>query len=287
MATVDAAPDWVDELAFPADGPPWLSMGLGRADEASWLVVDDERDEQLALRTQLLAERHAEVFAARPGTEAAGTEVLDLVAGWLARNAPQVVAAPTEGTVAVHPLEAAGRLVQEDLVVMVPRDGGYHLDAACLCFPSHWRLADKFEGSAASIHGPVPGYADDLEVRVDRYLDRLRPGSLSARRNWSVHDGPDLFAPVPPPARPIGREDVPTGLWLRSERQTLRRLPDTGAVLFTIRVQQARFGVLAHRPEAAGRLAARIRAQPDDLTAMNGIDPNRAEVLAWLDDVSA
>ena len=286
MGTVDGVPGWVDELAFPADGPPWLSMGLGRIDDEAWLVVDGERDDQLALRTRLLAERHDEVFAARPGTEAAGTEVLDLVAGWLAGHAPGAVPGPTEGTVAVHPLEAAGRLVQEDLVVMVPRDGGYHLDAACLCFPSHWRLADKFEGSAAAIHGPVPGYADDLEARVDRYLDRLRGGTISARRNWSVHDLPDLFAPVPPPPRGIGPEEVPTGLWLRSERQTLRRLVASGAVLFTIRVQQAPFGVLAHRPEAAGRLAARIRAQPDDLTAMNGVAPYRSEILGWLDDVS-
>jgi hypothetical protein len=284
MGTADAVPDWVDELAFPADGPPWLSMGLGRIDEGAWLVVDGERVGELALRARLLAERHDEVFAARPGTEAAGTEVLDLVAGWLAGNAPEVVAGPT---VAVHPLEAAGRLVQEDLVLMVPRDGGYHLDAACLCFPSHWRLADKFEGSAAAIHGPVPGYADDLEVRVDRYLGRLRSGTISARRNWSVHDRPDLFAPVPPPPRALGPEEVPTGLWLRSERQTLRRLPASGAVLFTIRVQQAPFGVLAHRPGTAGRLAARLRAQPDDLTAMNGVAPYGSEILGWLDEMSA
>jgi hypothetical protein len=170
---------------------------------------------------------------------------------------------------------------------MVPRDGGYHLDAACLCFPSHWRLADKFEGSAAAIHGPVPRYGDDLEERVDRYLDRLRAGTISARRNWSVHDRPDLFAPVPPPTRSIGPDEVATGLWLRSERQTLRRLPGTGAVLFTIRVQQAPLGVLAHRPEAAARLAARIRAQPHALTDMNGVTPYRTEILTWLDDGSS
>jgi hypothetical protein len=73
---------------------------------------------------------------------------------------------------------------------------------------------------------------------------------------------------------------------LRSERQTLRRLPDSGAVLFTIRVQQAPFGVLAHRPEAAARLAARIRAQPHELTAMNGVTPYRSQMLVWLDAVS-
>jgi hypothetical protein len=286
MGAVDAVPDWVDDLAFPADGPPWLSMGLGRIDEATWLVVDGERTDQLPLRGRLLAERHDDVFAAMPGTESAGAEVLGLVTAWLDRFHPGLPAPSAEALGEVHPLEAAGRLVQEDLVVMVRRDGGHHLDAACLCFPSHWRLADKIGGSAAAIHDPVPGYADDLEARVDRYLDRLRVGTITARRNWSVHDRPDLFAPVPPPPRPIGASEVATGLWLRSERQTLRRLPVSGAVLFTIRVQQAPFGVLAERPAAAARLAARIRAQPDELTAMNGVAPHRTEVLDWLGQVS-
>jgi hypothetical protein len=306
MADADSAPDWVDDLAFPADGPPWLSMGVGRVAEPAWLLVDGERPEQLALRARLLAERHDEVFRARPGTELAGAEALALVRAWFDRFAPGTLTessksagsltesteprgALTESTgpgPAVHPLEVAGRLVQEDLVLMVPRDGGHHLDAACLCFPSHWRLADKFEGSAAGIHGPVPRYPDELEVRVDRYLDRLRPGTVSARRNWSIHDRPDLFAPERPDPARVPVERVPTALWLRSERQTLRRLPASGAVLFTIRVQQAPLGVLAARPEAAGRLAARIRAQPDELTAMNGVAPHRTAVLAWLDGVS-
>ena len=120
---------------------------------------------------------------------------------------------------------------------------------------------------------------------MDRYLDRLRPGAPGWRRNWSVHDSPDLFAPVR--ADPTGHTIGPADLWLRSERQTLRRLPETGAVLFTIRVQQVPFGILAARPDRAAALAARLRAQPEELTAMNGLAPHLGSVLAWLDSVAA
>ncbi len=266
-------PAWLDELALEADGPPWLAMGLARVPEAEWLLVDDQRPAELAERERLLAERHDEVFAALPGTEAAGAEVLRLVAGWLAERGFDATPAP-----AVHPLEAAGRLVQEDLVLMVERDGDLHLDAACLCFPSHWRLADKVGRSTRAVHGPVPGYGEELAVRVDRFLTRLRAGVVTARRNWSVHPSADLFAPVPPPPAP-GAD-----LWIRSERQTLRRLEGTGAVLFTIRVQQTPVASLVHRPDVARRLAARLRAQPPVFTAYQGLALRLPEILAGLDE---
>ncbi len=280
------APPWLDELDLDADGPPWLAMGLTRLDAERWLDVDDQRDVELAERHRLLAERHDDVFAARSGTLAAGAEALALVRGWLARHHPEV-ALPAEPIHEIHPLEAAGRLVQEDLCLMVARDGAHHLDAACLCFPSHWRLADKVGRPAAELHEPVPGYRVELAERVDRYLARLRPGGITRRRNWSVHDSPALFAPIAPERPvPVPAAEVPERLWLRSERQTLRPLPVTGAVLFTVRVQQAPFGVLAHRPDVAARLAARIRAQPPERTAyVPALHTNARTVCDWLDAI--
>ena len=272
---MNVAPAWLDELALDPDGPPWLAMGLARVPEAEWLLLDEDRPAELAERARLLDERHDEVFAALPGTEAAGEEVLGLVTGWLAARGHD--ATPRAG---VHPLEAAGRLVQEDLVLMVDRDGDLHLDAACLCFPSHWRLADKLGRPTGPVHQPVPGYGEELSARVDRFLARLRPGVVTARRNWSVHPSPELFAPVPPPPSP-GAE-----LWLRSERQTLRRLPASGAVLFTIRVQQTPFTSLVDRPDVAARLAARLRAQPSAFTRYQGLAPLLPEVLAGLEETA-
>ncbi len=280
------APPWLDELDLRTDGPPWLGMGLRRVDEEAWLWPDGRREVELAERRRLLAEHRDEVVHLGPATEAAGSEVLALVLRWLrGRDLPDTAEGSEAGE---HPLVTAGRLVQEDLCVMVPHpaatgEARHHLDAAVLCFPSHWRLADKAGRPADVVHGPVPGYAVDLSDRVDRYLARLRPGVIGVRRNWSVHDSPALFAPDPPTSpQPIAIEEVASGLWLRSERQTLRALPASGAVLFTIRVQQVRFGALAGRPDVAAAFAARIESQPAVLTAMNGLAPHAEAVLAWL-----
>ncbi|MCB9372919.1 MAG: DUF3445 domain-containing protein [Microthrixaceae bacterium] len=278
------APSWLDELVL-EPGPPWHHMGLRAVDEAAWLVVDDRREAELAEKARLLAQRHDEVFAALDGTGPAGDETLALITGWLARHRPDlVIPRPAPGAADAHPLEVAGRQVQEDLCLMDRRDGATRLVAASLCFPTHWRLRDKIGGSAAAIHGPVPHYREELAPRVDRFLERIPAGRISVRRNWGVHDHDTLFVPEHPSPRPgITADDAGERLWLRSERQTLRRLPETGAVLFTIRVQFARLGVLAARPDVARRLAAAARG-----AAAAGTDRVPAHldaVCAWLDRV--
>jgi len=101
------------------------------------------------------------------------------------------------------------------------------------------------------VHGPVPHYGDQLAAKVDGFLTRLR-GSVW-RRNWSIHDDPEYFLPKPGPVRADLR--VPEDLYLRSERQVLRRLATPNTVLFTIRTQQVPLLALERRPDVAHRLA--------------------------------
>ena len=170
------------------------------------------------------------------------------------------------------PLERAARHVEEDLCVLV--DGV--LVGGCVCFLSHWRLTEKLGRPVAEVHGRVPLYDRDLSSKVDSFLARLTPGAVVGRRNFTIHERPDLFAPVAPP--PLG---VPPGeQWLRSERQTLRRLPRSQAVLFTIRTQQIQ---LAHlEADVRTRLAARLRAEPEQLIAYRDLTDRLPALLAYL-----
>jgi hypothetical protein len=266
--------DWLEELPL-SPGPPFLKMGVQPLDLATWLVPDAAHDTEMALRRQLVDERHEEVFAALEDTEDAGAETLSLLCATLRTPPPE----PSSR----HPLEAAGLLVQEDLCLMVPRGDELVLGAALLCFPSHWRLADKLGRPAAAIHGPVPRYDPDLMNKVDTFLDRLRPDRPVWRRNWNIHDHDALFAPVPPPPRVIRQERLGEELFVRSELQTLHRLPRTGAVLFTIKTQQAPLDEMAGRPGVCTRLAATIRELPDDHLWGRSFAPYRDQILAWLD----
>jgi hypothetical protein len=263
------APGWLDELAL-APGPPWLGMGTRALDPDRWLERDEDAERDLAEKARLLATCHDEVFAAldTPAVRAGSVEVLELVTAATGADPPP----------SLHPLDAAGRLVQEDLCLLVLRNGAPHLDAASLCFPSYWRLADKLGRPLAEVHGPVAHYADELASRVDRFIARLPADRPVWRRNWSVHDDPAYFLPSPTPSRP---RTAPDGLWLRSERQTLRRLAASGTVLFTIRTQQVPLAVLAERPDVAHRMAAAIDAWSPELLAYKG-GHGAPSAAAWL-----
>jgi hypothetical protein len=254
-----SAPAWLDELPL-VPGPPWLAMATRNLDASDWLIADDDRDRDLVRKQVLLTERHDEVFAAldTPAVATASIEVLELVLA--ATSTPTV---PLD----LHPLDAAGRLVQEDLCLMVLRDGAPHLDAASLCFPSYWRLADKLGHPMATVHEPVAHYRDELAAKVDTFLQRLRADRPVWRRNWSVHDHPSYFLPDPTPPY-VGTP--PDGLFLRSERQTLRRLVTADVVLFTIRTQQVPLADLAGRPDIAHGLATAIAHWSPDLQAYKG-----------------
>ncbi|KAI0081015.1 hypothetical protein K474DRAFT_1657199 [Panus rudis PR-1116 ss-1] len=62
-----------------------------------------------------------------------------------------------------------------------------------------------------------------------------------------------------------GVEVTPETVWMRTERQTLRRLPKTGAIIFTIRVYQTPIVDLVKEPGVPGRLASAIKSWPDDV----------------------
>ena len=238
-----------------AEQAPWqklgfkLKLGLRARDEADWLPHDDlfddhsARDSQLAYKAQLLGDRHDEVFAALPGSEPAGREVLAMVRTHLQQfHDASLPDLPADAD--LHPLDAAAQLVPEDLLLLEPRrraNGGtggdfdWYLVAASLCFPAHWVLAEKMNKPLAAIHAPVPDYRERLETPMDRFFTNMKIGPISSRMNWSLQLGDELFSPHRSTRKAAMGDLANEDMCLRMENQTLRKLPETGLVLFTIR----------------------------------------------------
>ena len=60
-------------------------------------------------------------------------------------------------------------------------------------------------------------------------------------------------------------------MWLRVERQTLRRLPRSGAVLFTIRTYITPIATVLVDQESADAMWAAVDAMPDDIRGYKGL----------------
>ncbi|WP_254070274.1 DUF3445 domain-containing protein [Acidisphaera sp. L21] len=283
-----------------SSGPFRMAMGLQGRDPDELLEIDERYPDEMAERRDLLATRHADVFAAEPGSGSARAEVLAIVASLLPRRYPSWFTrdgttlhndltgeAWNVGHPAVDPLELAGRMVQEDLCIIDTAGPSPVLAAAILCAPSRWRLADKIGRPLADVHGPVPLYADRLSTAVDRFMNALRPGKLAERVNWSVVDDPALFQ-VGGKHRTghdpsITIDNAAERLFLRVERQTLIRLPESGSVLFAIHVHSYPIARVTTVPGAAADLAAAIRALPEDFGRYKSIPVFRDALLGCLD----
>lgn len=182
-------------------------------------------------------------------------------------------------------LEAAASQVSDDLCVMVPREGAFVLGAASLCAATFWRLEDKIGHSLGGLHHTVPGGDPELSGKIFRIFSGLQPDIILERFNWTVQLGPDRFSPS---AEPMKRrlkmtepDDAANELYLRVERQTVRKLPDTGAVLFTIRICVDRLWPILEQGDHAKRFSDSWYQTNPQLAAYKGW-PDYQPVISWL-----
>lgn len=194
------------------------------------------------------ATRKDAIFAEHPGlswgetdgSRPAQAEVAALVQAWAeASGRASVLDAE------LPPLRAAARLVSDDLCLMERRpgptgDAAWTLTAVSLCAPSFFSAEDVLGRSLDAIHDPVPTFNDRFLPRVARMFDHLAPDMVLTRRNWSLVPTDVLFIPSADGLRAelplMAAEDIAARLQVRRERQTIRKLPQTGAVIFTIRI---------------------------------------------------
>lgn len=272
-------------LHTPYDGSKQpFSVGLEPVGEAEWLETDEAFLPQLARKQDLLASARETVFQAKEDTVDAQREVLDLVFSNLCSRPdaypdwsgglPVLRHENGEAVFAGDPGEpellTASRFIQEDLVLMRKSEAGYYLAAACLCFPSSWSLADKFGQSMHGIHEHVPDFnTGRMGQVVARIFQNLQTGQLLARYNWSIYDTPELHHPSPKSLSPQildGSLASLGALFIRVERQTLRRLPGSGDILFTIKIHHDPISQLQRDPRCA-LLAGSLRQQLLGLSA--------------------
>ncbi len=279
-----------------------MAMGLVSVPETEWFDVDEQYPVEIAERQRLMSERRAEVFGMASGSAAACSEALTMLIEHLTRVHPDWFAC--DGITfhnrltgedwqlaAIDPLALSGRLVQEDLCLIEASPEGPRLTGAIVCFPSRWRLDEKLGRPLAEVHARVPFYGDRLARPVDRFMGHVRAGHIAARLNWSVMDDPTLFQPTgkwrTAHDATITEQNAGDRLFLRVERQALRRLPVSGAVLFGIRVHVYPLASAITSPARAAGLAAAVRALPEETAHYKSLPMFQTALLGWLDRLAS
>jgi len=210
--------------------------GVRPLDMADWLISDDAFAGQMAERERLLRDARDAVLALDPGAMAAAQELLSMVLDHGYPGASSRALRPDGVSVAIdrdQPLATLGRLVQQDFCLMEKRGDQHVLTGAVLCFPAGWMLGEKFLRPLTDIHIPVASYDAQIGRRVQRLFDGLQPGRPLWRFNTLWYAAPDLHQPRSEHDRRPERGQR-SAAYLRCERQSLVRLPETRAVAFGI-----------------------------------------------------
>ncbi|MBW9116248.1 DUF3445 domain-containing protein [Rhizobium cauense] len=263
-----------------------FTIGLMPLDLARWIEPDDDWGRYVGEKRRLLDAHRDEIFVAEDGTEEAQQEAYDLLRAHLAERHPGLSDDATDCN--TPPLLRAGLLVQDDLVIMRRKEEGWHLVAGFVAFPSSWSLQEKFGRPMQAIHADVPGFGEGTRnaALITRIFDNLQVSQPVERLNWSVNITDDLFLPVSKHRRPPSADAFTLAeRFARVERQTLRKLPKSGDILFTIRVYVDPIAAIAHHPSAgwlAASFAEQLEALDEQQAAYKGLTLQKAELASKL-----
>lgn len=255
-------------------------VGTKPLDLQRWFVRDPDWEPTLAMKRALIDERRNDVVCYRDDAHDVAQEVAELILGWLGK---------TTWNTGIDALVDAAREVPDDLTVLrsIPGEVDEQLPfvAGVVCSPSRWKLSEKIGHDMLTVHKPVSLYAEHIGAAVDTTLTRLSPEKPIWRSNWTLEDHPALFQPYSP-NKPL--VEHPSQLWIRIERETLRRLPRTRGILFTIRGFQEPLTTYVQRgPEAIRTLRELVSRLPDALARYKSVYDYRAATINWLDSLLA
>jgi hypothetical protein len=217
-------------------------------------------------------------------------------------------------------------LIQDDVALMIEgTDGKYYFQAGAICIPGFWRMRDKIGMTLDDIHisGNVPRFKEKLQTSMEKFFRRMPVDKPVIRNNyfmqickplshvgdseaearldveeecidpeelgWSEStNGPeDTFLHGHGHGAPPAPYLAPSTMRLRTERQTLRRLPRTGAIVFGIRTYLFKIEELARERGVADRLGSAVRSWPEDVGVYKGRKMYSDVLLKYLDECAA
>lgn len=261
-------------------GPASLAPGLRPIAPEQLINPDTEAAVWLPEKRRIMRDRRAEVF----GSNLPDDMLAEAAALVTAHLPPSEEDWPT-------PLETAAARVSDDLCLLQRDvDGLWRLQAGSLVAPTFWLLSDKLGQPLGGLHDPVPDANPGLVSRIARMFDALRPGQVLERFNWTVQAGGQRFTPSSAPLKALAAatpdEAALDVLHLRVERQTVSKLPESGLLLFTIRIVIDPLSAALSTPEHVAAFRAAWEGTGPALAAYKGWPAYDRLMRAALDRLS-
>ena len=286
-------------------------MGLRTMQWDDWIELDNQFPHFHAEKTRRIAERESKCCITAPEAYDGAVELLEELVDYLPQRYPTLYTRTADSItnlwnnqtisltqpLVADPITLCALLVQDDLAIMFEKaDGQYYLLSGSILLAGFWRLIDKFGMPLSEIHtsGDVPGFKPKLEKGMMNFFRRIQPGQPVLRNNYFIQVD-DNLAWSPSIGSEDGGESQAHGWttaeknraiehhYFRSERQSLRRLPRSGGVVFTIRTYFHPIMEICKEKGVPGRLASAVRSWGDDVARYKGRERYGEVLLEYLD----
>lgn len=293
----------------------FFTMGIRSMDWTSWIELDNEWTKYHNRKLERLEERRHELVGTQDDVWDAAIEVLMEFREFLPKRYPSLFVKTAKGINNVvtgevfefndiprsefkrDPMEMAALMVQDDLAILKEDENGeYILRGGAIMLAGFWRLRDKLNLPLSAIHttGDVPKYNEKLKKPMEKFFTRLTCDKPVVRNNYFLQTDEDVAW-----SSSIGSEDIPEVGWntakeatdinkiyYRSERQSVRRLPISGCIFFTIRTYFLPITKLCQEPHVPKRLLDGILSWDEDVKLYRGYEKFHKVLMPYLEEQS-
>lgn len=289
-----------------------FQLGLRPMRPEQWLLLGTEHAQRMREKRARLDGQREFFYRALPESLPAQRELRQMVARHLARDHAgsfekngSVIRSLLTGQAldldddTPEPLLQISYLVEEDFMLLEQRQETLRITAASNAYSSSGRLASSVGQDMRWAHAPVPNLTEKLGGRIDRVLGSIQPSTPCERFNWQITPLATVFFPPHDPhaanaaaAREVFaalRDDPARAgelLWMRVERQTLRRLPESNAVAFSLHTFSDPLSCLQADGESARAILALLKGYSPERWQYSEMDIVREPLLAWLETVA-
>ncbi|KAI3402672.1 hypothetical protein KGF56_004553 [Candida oxycetoniae] len=265
MITPEEVKTYDDRPWRPFRWPYHQTMSIFKLDLNHWLDMDKYYHHYIEERKRIRLKYGKENYDWLPEGYDACKELMEMVSDHMVKRYPLLFTLLKDGDWATqgkifrneltqevldmtlplkqHPLIFVSKMAKEDIFVVLksPKDNLHYLVAAAVSYPGgSFRVDQKIGKHLDAIHSVVPYYETKLKKSMERWFDKMRPEDPVERASfyitWDTKLRVNNVFQVPEVNPNVDSELKETDFrkfCVRVERQTLRRLPRSDAIIFT------------------------------------------------------
>jgi hypothetical protein len=187
-------------------------------------------------------------------------------------------------------------LIEEDFMLLEEVEGTLQITAASNAYSSSGRLVGSVGHDMEWAHEPVPQLTRKLGGKINRVLGSIHAATPCERFNWQITPMATVFFPHDDPHAAnaaamrevlveLCRDPARAGefLWIRVERQTLARLPDSNAVAFSLHTYSDPLSSMQSDVESVRAIWTLLNNYSEERWKYSEMDIVREPLMIWLE----